>query len=455
MNKLVKVPLALAVLALLVTTAQADEVTDWNQMLFRAGIMTNPNTSPLVSSRVAAIFSAAVFDAVNGIDHKYPPINPNPLGQTPAAGASRRAAAVEAAYTAITLLYPTLQYPSLQTAIDLRRQAALAVIAADPHETSQSIQDGKDWGKAVATAIFNWRKADGFAPPCAGAFTGGNAVGQWRPTPPGYLPGAGPQFACMTPWVLTSPGQFAPPGPPALTSDRYTKDFNETKSMGSLTSSLRSVDQTVYSIFWASTAATYLWNRIAVSLIGRGNEEGDRGSKSASAYGSSRLLHNARLLALLNIAMADAAIACWQAKYYQDAVRLPFWRPITAITLADTDGNPATAVDPSWLPLLITPNHPEYPSGHSTVSGSAATVLARFFGANAQFTVDSDLLLGVTRSFKGFTAALDEIKNARIFAGIHFRSACDDGQATGVKVGNYVLANLLAPVGGDDDGDEN
>jgi membrane-associated phospholipid phosphatase len=446
MKKLCLLALALATLA---PAVRADEVTDWNEMLFRSGIMTNPATSALVTTRAAAIFSAAVFDAIN--DGRYAPIHVTPAAP---AGASRRAAAVEAAYTVITLLYPTLQYPSLQGAIDLRRQGALAVIAADPRETAQSIQDGKDWGKAVATAIVDWRKGDGFAPPCApGPVTGGTAVGQWRPTPPGYLPGAGPQFACMTPWALTSPGQFAPPGPPALTSDRYTRDFNETKSMGNLTSPLRSADQTTYALFWASTTASYLWNRIAVSLLQGGGDD-NHGSRSAGAHHSSRLLENARVLALLNIAMADAGIACWQAKYYQDAVRLPFWRPITAIPLADTDGNPATAADASWVSLITTPNHPEYPSGHSTVSASAATVLARFFGANAHFTVDSDLLLGVTRSFKGFGAALDEIKNARIVAGIHFRSACDDGQATGVKVANYVLANLLVSAGGDD-GDDN
>jgi hypothetical protein len=413
--------------------AAANEVTDWNQTLFRSGLMTNPNTSPLVTSRVAAIFSAAVFDAVNGIDGRYAPIHVTPAAP---AGASRRAAAVQAAYASMLLLYPTATYPSLKNALDYRRAASLAVIAGDPDESAASIADGIAWGQNVANAIFAWRSTDGFTP-APPPFLGGTAVGQWRPTPPGFLSGAGPQFTYMTPWVMLSPSQFRPGGPPALTSDRYTRDFNETKTMGRLTSPTRTVDETIYSLFWNSTTAGYLWNHIALSLIerkGEAKESGDEGN---------RLLENARLLALLNLAIADAAIACWEAKYHY-----VFWRPVTAIPLADTDGNPATTPDPSWMPLFATPNFPEYPSGHSTVSGAAGTVLASVFGENSHFSMDSDLLLGVIRPFKSISAALDEVKNARIFAGIHFRSACEDGEVTGAAVANYVLAHALLPLDG-------
>ena len=138
--------------------------------------------------------------------------------------------------------------------------------------------------------------------------------------------------------------------------------------------------------------------------------------------------------------MADAAIACWEAKYHY-----VFWRPITAIPLAATDGNPATLEDPLWTTLIVNPNHPEYPSGHSTVSGSGAAVLADFFGDNTAFTVysDSATLPGVSRSFTSFSQALEEVKEARIFAGIHFRAACDDGQATGIQVADYILENSM------------
>jgi hypothetical protein len=150
----------------------------------------------------------------------------------------------------------------------------------------------------------------------------------------------------------------------------------------------------IYSWFWPQSTATYLWNHVADLLIERG-----------------------------------VAIPCWEAKYHY-----LFWRPVTVIPLGDTDGKPATIADPSWMCLFATPAHPEYPSGHSTVSGAAAMVLASFLGEKRHFTMDNDLLIGVTRSFRSFSQALDEVKNARIFAGIHFRSACDDGQTTSSKM---------------------
>jgi len=407
--------------------ARADDVTDWNQHMLRAG--TVGGTSPIVMSRVAAIVQASVFDAVNGIDRKYAPVHVPPAGP---ADASRRAAAVEAAYTALVALYP-----AQKSIFDARLAVSLTAIASDPHETSAGIASGIAWGQTAANGILSWRATDGFAP-APPPFVGGTAVGEWRPTPPGLLPGAGPQFAYMTPWSIAAPSQFRPGGPPALTSARYAADFNETKTMGSISSSTRTADQTIYAWFWAASTATYLWNNVADSLIERGDEDDDSGRWGE---GRNSLLENARVLALLDLAMADAGIACWEAKYHY-----VFWRPVTAIPLADTDGNAATSADPSWAPLFATPAHPEYPSGHSTVSGAAAVVLASFFGEKKHFTMDNDLLIGVTRSFQSFTQALDEVKNARIFAGIHFRSACDDGQATGIQVANWVLDNALLPV---------
>jgi len=382
-------------------------------------------------SRVAAIVQASVFDAVNGIDRKYMPVHVPPGGD---AGASRRAAVVEAAYTALVALYPTQK-----STFDARLAVSLTAIASDPHETAVGIASGVAWGQTVANGILSWRATDGFTPAPA-PFVGGNAVGEWRPTPPGLLPGAGPQFAYMTPWSISAPSQFRPGGPPALTSARYTADFNETKTMGSISSTIRSSDQTIYAWFWAASTATYIWNHLADSLILRDErDENDDSGRSHNRRNS--LLRNARLLALVDIAMADAAIACWEAKYYY-----VFWRPVTAIPLADTDGNSATISDPAWMPLFATPAHPEYPSGHSTVSGAAARVLASFFGERERFTLDNDLLIGVTRSFRSFSESLDEVKNARIFAGIHFRSACDDGQAIGTQVANWVLDHALLPV---------
>ncbi|HMA28833.1 MAG TPA: vanadium-dependent haloperoxidase, partial [Thermoanaerobaculia bacterium] len=349
------------------TVARADEVTDWNGIMLEAAHNAVPPTSPLVMTRVAAIVQASVFDAVNGIERRYSSIHVAPAAPR---GASRRAAAVQAAYASLVRLYP------LQTStFDAARTASLAAITdGDPDGGGQSVARGIEWGSTVADEIWAWRSADGFAPPPP-PFLGGLAVGEWRPTPPAFLPGAGPQFATMATWVIESPSQFRPAGTPALASAQYAADFNETKTMGSLSSSLRSADQTLVARFWNSTTPVWLWDRAALGL-GRQNEF--------------TLSENSRLLALLNLAMADAAIACWEAKYHYVT-----WRPVTAIPLADTDGNSATVSDPGWSPLLVTPAFPEYPSGHSTVSGAAAGVLAAVFGSGADFTVDSDFMPGV------------------------------------------------------------
>ena len=196
--------------------------------------------------------------------------------------------------------------------------------------------------------------------------------------------------------------------------------------MGSVSSLVRSDDQTLAARFWNASTAVYYWNTIAVTL---------------AAQRKTTLSENARLLALLDTAMADAAIACWDAKY-----NFVFWRPVTAIQLADTDGNSDTSVDLNWAPLLTTPNHPEYPSGHSTVSGAAATVLGDYFGHTTSFSIESDVMVGVVRSFPNFDAALAEIKDARIFGGIHFRSACDDGQTIGIEVALYVIDHAFQPL---------
>jgi hypothetical protein len=404
-----------------------DEITNWNQMLFRAGLVGG--TTPLVITRVAAIVQAAVFDAVNGIDRRYTPIHVPPAAT---AGASRDAAAVQAAYATLVQLYPA-QKPTL----DARLAVSLASIGA--RERSAAIASGVAWGQTVADAILAWRSTDGFTPPPP-PFLGGTAVGMWRPTPPAFAPGAGPQFAYMTPWVILTPGQFRPAGPPALTSARYAADFNETKIMGSLSSATRTPDQTIFAWFWASSTASYLWNNVALSLIERTQFESE--DEGHQQHGSSTL-QNARFLALLNLAIADAAIGCWDAKY-----TYVFWRPVTAIPLAATDDNPATTADSTWMTLFATPAHPEYPSGHSCVSGAAGAVLAHYFGERTRFRVTSDVMPGVVRSFDSFSTALEEVKNARIFAGIHFRSATNDGQILGVSVANYVLDHAMQPVNG-------
>jgi hypothetical protein len=227
----------------------------------------------------------------------------------------------------------------------------------------------------------------------------------------------------MTTWVIQYPSQFRPAGPPALTSARYTQDFNETELMGRLTSTVRTADETAYAQFWNGATPIYEWNSVALYL----------GSQRHMS-----LVKNARLFAELNVAIADATIAMWDAKYHYVA-----WRPITAVTLADTDGNLLTTPDPAWVPLITTPAHPEYPSAHSGQSSAAATVLAHFFGSSSSFIVASDGQPGVVRSFSSFSSALDEVANARVFGGIHFRFSTQDAQASGTAVGKYVVENAF------------
>jgi membrane-associated phospholipid phosphatase len=285
-----------------------------------------------------------------------------------------------------------------------------------------------EWGQFVADAILLWRSTDGFTP-APPPYLGGLETGRWRPTPPAFAPGRVPQFATMTPWGIRSPDQFRPGGPPARSSPQYLLDFNETKLMGSATSPLRTADQTDACRFWESTGPTIFWDRAALRL------GADRGLE---------LSDNARLLATLNLAIADAVIACWDAKYHYE-----FWRPVTAIRLADTDGNGDTISDPGWTPLLATPAHPEYPSGHSSTSSAAATVLAASFGEATPFLLESPAVPGWVRFYPGFPAALDELADARVFAGFHFRTACEDGRTLGSNVAGYILDNLMGRIHGE------
>jgi hypothetical protein len=388
---------------------------------------------------VAAIVQAAVFDAVNGIERRYAPIHVPPAGP---AGASREAAAAQAAYATLVQLYPTQK-----SLFDARLAVSLAVIAT--HASSAAVASGVAWGQTVANAMLAWRNTDGFTP-APPPFVGAAIVGSWRPTPPALASGAGPQFAYMVPWVIGAPSQFRPGGPPPLASARYAKDFNETKRIGSVSSTARTPDQTVFSRFWNSTSASYIWNNVAAALITRTDEDDRNNSRDEDrdySHDSRPRRHNttlehARLFALLNLAIADAAIGCWEAKY-----TYVFWRPITAIPEAAADGNAATTADPTWAPLFATPAHPEYPSGHSCLSSAAGVVLADAFGDHTRFTVESDALPGITRSFRSFSSALEEVANARIFAGIHFRSATDDGQVLGESVAQYVLEQAAQRVG--------
>ena len=408
---------------ILAVAAAPDPVLQWIGIM-NSTVITGAS-SPLVTTRVVALVSASVFDAVNGIHREYQPLYVRPNAPE---HASKSAAAVQAAYVVLSTLYP-----SQAASLGAERDVSIAAIAAKEHE--KSVQAGVAWGQTVASSILALRSTDGFAPPVPpfvgvlGIETSKAAVGFWRPTPLLNAFGAGPQFATMTPWVLRRPSQFRLPPPLVLSSPEYAADYNEIKTMGISSGSSRSADQSELALFWAGNTAVF-WNRIASQI---------------STSRSLSLTENAHLFALLNVSMADAAIACWDSKY-----RYVFWRPITAIRLGDTDGNDSTDPDPTWVPWLDffpagTPPHPEYPSGHSTVSGAAAFILSATFGDNTPFTVTSDVRPG-TRAFPSFSAAVAEIADARVFGGIHFRTSCVRANALGQLVAGYVSQHAMSPL---------
>jgi hypothetical protein len=353
---------------------------------------------------------AAVFDAVNGIERHYSPIFVQPAAPE---GASVQAAAVEAAYVTLVNFYP-----AQQATFDQQRTASLAQIT----DNNVVVQQGLAWGQTVANQIWTWKSQDGFSNTVA-PYLGGTNPGQWQPTPPAMAPGLDPQLATTTPWVMRSPAQFRLAGPPALTSDQFTADFNETKNMGAATNSGRTADQTLSANFWQAGNPPDYWDQAVVSLA-------EQNSYSIS--------DEARLLALVNLGMADAMIGCWDSKYTYSS-----WRPITAIQFASTDGNAATVANPTWTPLIVTPPFPEYPSAHSCASGAAAHILSETFGEATSFAIVTLAMPGVTRQYHNFSEALADVANARVFGGIHFRTATTDGTSLGISVGDYVMQNAL------------
>ncbi len=407
---------------LAVRADHASIVVGWNlTMLSTFGAA---NVPPPVASRDGAIVQAAVFDAVNGIEPRYTPIHVSPAAP---AGASRQAAVAGAAYATLVSLFPA-QKSSLDTTL----QASLSAIAEDNEDDSQAIAAGLGWGKTVAYDILAWRATDGFsAPPAPYVF--GTAAGDWQPTPDANgVPGSGPpkfrSLATTTPFAMTSPSQFRPAGPPGLSSARYARDYNEVKAFGAKTGSARSAYQTQTAEFWQLDTPIAIWDRVADTL---------------AQHNRNNLLENARVLALVNLALADSTIAVWDAKNAFNT-----WRPVTAINDVGGFGNPAAAPDPGWLPLLATPYFQEYPSAHSGVSSAAAAVLASLFGEDAEFSITSAGLPGVVRSFDSFDAAVAQVADARVYAGFHFRFSCEDAIQMGKLVAGQVEAKMMLPLHG-------
>jgi hypothetical protein len=398
-------------------------IVQWNRALLV--IVRTPKAQPptIHPTRSFAILHAAIYDAVNAIDRTHKPYLVR-LTEVPRF-ASHDAAANAAAHAVLLTLYP-----NFQTTLDAQLQQLLAQIPDGPDKA-----EGISIGQTVANRILGLRSNDGSADAPI-PFIFGTAPGDYQSTPPNFPPQ--PQFthwSHVTPFALERANQFRPGPPPALTSDAYTDVFNELKSLGIAGSTTASSDQALTGRFWNGAIQNY-WNEIA---------------QSAAVAHNLSTAQNARLFALLNLIIADDVIAFYDAKYTYN-----FWRPVTAIREAATDGNPETLPDPNWLPEVgnTTPD-PAYPGAHAVISASGASVLISFFRENHfDFTVTSEVLPGVDRSFTSFSSAAEEATLSRIFAGVHFRSDLTAGQRLGRQVADFVVDNFLTPAHGKHDSDD-
>ena len=360
-----------------------------------------------------AFADAAMYDAVVGIDGRYQPYSFHVHAPS---GASDQAAAIAAAHRIITTYSP---YAT--ATVDARRDASLALIP-----DSQAKADGIAYGIAAADNLIALRPHDGRNAPIF--FTKTPAPGVWRPTPPGLLDMAVPWMSAVTPLLVKRPSQFGDPGPPPpMTSKRYTRDFNEVKSLGSATSTTRTAAQTATAMFFSGNASLQYYAALANQMQVRHMD----------------IVDSARLFAAVGMSMADAVISVWYAKY-----KYGFWRPITAIQEADSDGNPATAQDTDWVPLVATPPYPEYVSGYSGVTGAFSRALARTLGtSNLDLTLISTAVPGVTRHYSSQHALAGDLISARVWLGFHFRFSDTAGVKMGQHVANWALGHYFQPLG--------
>lgn len=392
-------------------TQSGEVVMEWNQHAVALTLLPASALAPVQQARVMAIVQVAVHDAVNGITGDYETyLTPGPGPEN----ASPEAAAIAAAHYALKTLFQLT--PTQAASLEASYTDSLAAHGLSPSDP------GIAYGESAAAAILALRANDysaqaqfNYSAPGAGT------AGIWVPltSAPALLPGWGN----VSPWVLRSGSQFRPEAPPALDSEQYAKDYNEIKEIGKLNSSTRTQLQTQIATFWRASP-TAIWNPVIRQVVAARNPD---------------LSTTARTFALVYLAVADASVACWDAKYFYNN-----WRPEPAIRNGDVDGNDLTAGDATWTPLVTTPPHPEYPSGHTTNSNAMATILGLLFEDNPGIPIVVTLS-GITRQWDTFGAGVEEVIDARVYSGIHFRNSDEVGARLGRQVARFISTHALRP----------
>ena len=417
--------LVIAILAILLAapaSVRADAVADWNLIAIQRIAEANPAHPPPVTFIDMAIVQAAIYDAVQAIERHYKPYHVEIEG----ASGSPAAATAKAARDVLVNLFPD-QTPTIDNIYNQYLKDH-SLSPADP---------GVAVGATAAAGIIALRANDGRFPPGQMPFVGGSNPGEWRPTdsfigtppaPPPFSPMAARWVANVTPFALKSGDQFRAGPPPPLTSHNYTRDYNEVKAMGARFNSSRTDAQTDLALFWASNYVA-LWNRALRDIAEAQNLNiGD----------------SARLFALVNLAMADAIVTAWDSK-----VAYVSWRPLTAIRSGNDDTNPDTVGDSEWQPLINNPNYPDHTSGANNNSGAATRMLELFFGTNEMsFIVRTTNAAAIqqTRTYSRFSDAAQDVVDARIYEGIHFRFADEDARKQGRHVAQWVFDHFLKPL---------
>jgi hypothetical protein len=390
------------------SAATTNSVIVWDEYAQKS-IWDVAQQGPNVQGRSFTMVHVAMYDAVNAISGK--PYQPYLVAPTATGTESKDAAVAAAAHQVLLSLFP-----GQASALQAQYAAYLAGIPDGAAKTA-----GIAIGNQTAAAIIANRQNDGYLGPQT--WVHGTAPGVWRPTPPTFA-SDGAWTGFMKPFAIPSAAAFRTAGPYALTSSAYAKDFNEVKKIGAVNSTTRTADQTDAAKWWHDRRLTEWEIKRQVAT--------NRGLNTLQA---------ARMFAMVDVAATDAVIACYEDKLFWN-----FWRPVTAIQLANTDGNAATAADPAWMPVLVTPPVPDHPSGHTCYTAATMGTLAYFFQRdNISFSAFS-VASNSTRSFTSFSQALVEVINARVWGGIHFRNADNQGAVLGAKVASYTIAHYFRPL---------